>query len=198
MNSKLKKIFSFAAKNEWEEKQEKKHKPLKINDALKLIPIFANLNKREIKLLIGILHNRSYTKNEFVCMQGDPGLGMYVVIKGEVEVFIEENDNNKKSLAILGEGEFFGELSLIDKSPRSATVMATKNSELLGFFQPDLLEINHKYPTTGLKIIFKISELLAERLRQTNEKLSIADSKTNNPLKKTHKRSKNENSSKEE
>lgn len=198
MKAKLNKLFSSIAKNEWENKSEKKQKPLKTIDILKSIPIFSTLSKKELKIISDIFHKREYSKDETVCLQGDPGLGMYVVLNGEVEVFVNDENNRKNSLAILGSGEFFGELSLIDNSPRSATVIATKKSELLGFFQPDLIEINRKNPSMGLKIIFKIAELLAERLRQTNEKLAMKESSQKKILTNSKNRSKNENSSTKE
>ncbi|MEK7818880.1 MAG: cyclic nucleotide-binding domain-containing protein [Bacteroidota bacterium] len=183
MNNKLKKIFPFLARNEWKQKAEKKKHIPSTEEILSTIPIFLNLNKGELKLVAGILHKRKYKKDEPICLQNDPGLGMYVIEHGEAEVVIIDENGDKKQLAILNDGEFFGELSLLDNSSRSASVIALKESDLLGFFQTDLMSIIKKSSSTGVKIILKIAELLGERLRQTNEQLASTDSKLKEILK---------------
>jgi CRP-like cAMP-binding protein len=97
---------------------------------------------------------------------------MYVIEQGEVSVFLLTADGTKKELAVLKDGDFFGELSLLDESPRSATVIALTDANLVGFFRPDLFEIMEKTPGTGLKIVLKVAEMIGERLRNTNQELS--------------------------
>ena len=66
----------------------------------------------------GIVHRRQYVAGEYVFFQNDPGFGMYVVEQGEVSVILLGANGTKKELAVLKDGDFFGELSLLDESPR--------------------------------------------------------------------------------
>ena len=97
---------------------------------------------------------------------------MYVIEQGEVSVGLVGTDGSKKELALLKDGDFFGELSLLDESPRSASVIAVTDANLIGFFRPDLFEIMEKAPSTGLKIVLKVAEMIGERLRNTNQELA--------------------------
>ena len=139
---------------------------------LSKIPVFENLKTKELRQVAGIVHRRQYVSGEYVFYQGDPGLGMYVVEQGEVSVLLIGNDSTKKELAVLKDGDFFGELSLLDESPRSASVIALSDANLIGFFRPDLFEIMEKSPGTGLKIVLKVAEMIGERLRNTNQELA--------------------------
>jgi CRP/FNR family transcriptional regulator, cyclic AMP receptor protein len=136
------------------------------------IPVFENLKTRELRQVAGIVHRRQYVAGEYVFFQNDPGLGMYVIEQGEVSVDHVGTDGSKKELALLKDGDFFGELSLLDESPRSASVIAVTDASLIGFFRPDLFEIMEKAPSTGLKIVLKVAEMIGERLRNTNLELS--------------------------
>lgn len=139
---------------------------------LSKIPVFEGLKARELRHVAGIVHRRQYVPGEYVCFQNDPGLGMYVVEQGEVSVILFGSNGSKKELAVLKDGDFFGELSLLDESPRSASVIAVTDTNLIGFFRPDLFEIMEKTPGTGLKIVLKVAEMIGERLRNANQELS--------------------------
>ena len=78
----------------------------------------------------------------------------------------------KKELAILKDGDFFGEIALIDESPRSASAICRTDCQIIGFFRPDLFEIIEKHPRLGIKIVLKLAEIIAERLRRTNQEVT--------------------------
>jgi CRP/FNR family cyclic AMP-dependent transcriptional regulator len=147
-------------------------KPTEIESLLAKVPVFENLKRRELRTIAGIVHRRQYVAGEYVFYQDDPGLGMYVIEDGEVVVTLMEKDKIKKELAVLKEGDFFGELALLDESPRSASVIVRTDANLIGFFRPDLFEVIEKSPTTGLKIVLKLAEIIGERLRNTNQELA--------------------------
>jgi CRP/FNR family transcriptional regulator, cyclic AMP receptor protein len=142
-----------------------------IEDVLAKIPVFESLKPKELRQVAAIVHRRQYQAGEYVVRQNDPGLGMYVIESGEVGVMLEENGTTKQ-LAALCEGEFFGEIALLDESPRSATVIARSDAALIGFFRPDLFDIIEKSPSTGLKIVLRLAEMLGERLRNSNLEIS--------------------------
>ena len=168
----FRKIIQKSESLEWKNVFKLKRKPTTVEEMLLKIPVFENLKPRELRQVSGIVHRRQYVAGEYVFFQNDPGLGMYVIEQGEVSVGLVGNDGSKKELALLKDGDFFGELSLLDESPRSASVIAVTDTNLIGFFRPDLFEIMEKAPSTGLKIVLKVAEMIGERLRNTNQELS--------------------------
>jgi CRP/FNR family cyclic AMP-dependent transcriptional regulator len=157
---------------EWKEVLHLKRKTTTVEEMLSKIPVFETLKSRELRQVAGIVHRRQYIDGEYVCLQGDPGLGMYLIEQGEVSVVLSGENGVKKEIAVLKEGDFFGELSLLDESPRSASVIAKTDANLVGFFRPDLFEIMEETPATGLKIVLKVTEMIGERLRNSNQELA--------------------------
>jgi CRP-like cAMP-binding protein len=143
-----------------------------IEEVLSKVPAFANLAPRELKEVAAIVHKREYRSGEPVFYQGDPGLGMYIVKDGEVSIVIQGKDGNEEELALFGDGDFFGELALLDESPRSANAVCKTECTLIGFFRPDLFELIEKNTTLGIKIVLKLAEIVAQRLRHTDKELS--------------------------
>ncbi len=150
----------------------KKIKAASVEEMLSKIPVFEKLELKELRQVAAIVHRRQYTKGEYVFYQGDPGLGMYVVEKGIVGVVVAGENGAQKEITELDDGDFFGEIALLDESPRSASVVVKEDSQLIGFFRPDLFEIIEKTPKTGLKIVVKLAEMIGERLRNMNNEFS--------------------------
>lgn len=142
-----------------------------LESLLSKVPIFSQLTDRELRRLGAIVHRREYAAGEYIFSQGDPGLGMYVVEEGDVEIRMTDPDGQEKILASLKSGDFFGELSLLDESPRSASAVAKGYSQIIGFFRPDLIDLLNRSPKSGTKILFKLGEVIGTRLRITNEQL---------------------------
>lgn len=149
-----------------------KIKPASVEEMLSKIPVFEKLTPKELRQVASIVHSRQYVKDEFVFYQGDPGLGMYVVEKGRVGIVVVGEDGTQKEITEMSNGDFFGEIALLDESPRSASVVAKEATQLIGFFRPDLFEIIEKTPKTGLKIVVKLAEMIGERLRNMNTEFS--------------------------
>lgn len=143
-----------------------------VEEILSKVPSFADLTSRELKEVAAIVHKREYLRGEPVFYQGDPGLGMYIVQKGEVSITLTTKDGKTNEIAVLGEGDFFGELALIDEAPRSANAICKTDCFLIGFFRPDLFELIEKKPSLGIKIVLKLAEIVTQRLRRTDEELS--------------------------
>ena len=139
---------------------------------LSRVPAFADLSPRELRGVAAIVHKREYKAGEPVFYQGDPGLGMYIIREGEVSIRIEEREGEDEELAVLSDGDFFGELALLDESPRSAAAICKKDCSLIGFFRTDLFELIEQKPELGIKIVLKLAEILAVRLRKTDKDLS--------------------------
>jgi CRP/FNR family cyclic AMP-dependent transcriptional regulator len=143
-----------------------------LEQVLSKVPAFSGLSPRELKEVATIVHKREYRLGEPVFSQGDPGLGMYIIQEGEVSITLSGKDNEERELAVLSEGDFFGELALLDESPRSANARCKTECILIGFFRPDLFELIEKKHQLGIKIIFKLAEIVAQRLRNTDKELS--------------------------
>jgi len=141
-------------------------------ELLSRVPAFAHLTFRELKEVAAIVHRREYRAGEPVFFQGDPGMGMYIIQEGSVSIVIAEQDGEQKDLAVLSEGDFFGELGLLDESPRSAGAVCKTDCLLIGFFRPDLLDLIERKPSLGIKIVMKLAEIVGERLRKTDKELS--------------------------
>lgn len=156
----------------WKQVFRSKIKPASIEEMLSKIPVFEKLEAKELRQVAGIVHHRQYSIGEYVFYQGDPGLGMYVVEKGKVGVVVTGEDDTSEEVAELDDGDFFGEIALLDESPRSASVVVKEDSQLIGFFRPDLFEIIEKTPKTGLKVVMKLAEMIGERLRNMNAEFS--------------------------
>ena len=141
-------------------------------ELLSKVPAFIDLTPKELKEVAAIVHRREYRINEPVFSQGDPGLGMYIIQSGDVAITIPGRDGKERELVVLNDGDFFGELALLDESPRSASAKCKTECLLIGFFRPDLFELIEKKASLGIKIVLKLSEIVAQRLRETDKELS--------------------------
>ena len=140
-------------------------------EVLSRVPIFQDLSRREFQRIRGILHRRSYSVDEAIVREGDVGVGMYVILSGEVAILQEGTDGQMLELASFGAGDFFGDQVLLDESARTASAVARAPTRAVGFFRPDLLELIERSPRLGLKIVMRLSHMISVRLRQTNRLL---------------------------
>ncbi len=137
-------------------------------EVLLSMPPFQKLNTKHLKLLMKVIHNRLYAANEYVFYQNDPGIGLYVIIKGEV-LITQDEEGERFDLALLGRGDFFGEIALLDEERRSASAIALKESQIAVIFKPDLDEFTEMHPHEGIHIVKGISQIVATRLRNLNQ-----------------------------
>lgn len=147
-------------------KDEAKH----VKEILGSTILFESLSRKDWNTVLRLLHIRHFKENEVIFEAGTPGLGMYVILEGEVTI-IERQPEEDNVLAVLKEGSFLGELSLIDDLNRSATAIATKPTKLVGFFRPQLLQLIHQRPKLGVKLLERLAKIVFQRLRISNEKL---------------------------
>jgi len=136
-----------------------------IYTVLENIPIFKDLSKKEIRAVERILHKRTYKANEVLFKEGDPGVGMYIIEQGHVNITLGPEN---KLLAVLSDGEFFGEIALLSETSRTATATAQTNCSILGFFQSDLFGLLETDPRMGNKILLRLAQMIGDRLRFSN------------------------------
>lgn len=131
---------------------------------LKQVPLFEGLTEEEITEVALAAQEREFPKGAFIVTQGSPGLGFYLLVDGKVQVL-----RNRKAVAELGPGGFFGEMSLLDEAPRSASIVALEPAKCLVLGSWDFRLLLKKKPEIGIKML----EVMSKRLRETNEKLGI-------------------------
>lgn len=136
-----------------------------IDDLLKKTPIFQGLNKRELSKIEKMLHQRLFDKGERVFYQGDAGVGLYIIIDGKINIVYEPTG---QVIAGLASGEIFGEIALINESPRSASAYADEKSKMMFFSQTDLNNLLEREPALGAKILMQLSRIIGERLMSSN------------------------------
>jgi len=133
---------------------------------LRGLPFFEDLSRKELTAIERILHRREYKPGEVIFYQGDSGVGMYIIEKGTVAIILEPTE---QVLAELHEGEFFGEMALLNESPRSATAIARTHCTLLFFSHEELFSLMDREIKCGLKIVLRLAQITGERLRRSNE-----------------------------
>src|SRR5580692_4297298 len=140
-----------------------------MNELITKIDFFSGLDEKILKKISDACIVRQFTRNETIVRQGEMGLGLYVIARGHVKVDREEK-GIRTQVAELGPEQFFGEMSLLDNKPRSATVTGIEDSECLLLTRDSFVKLMNKYP----EIPIRMARVLAERLRVANEKLAAA------------------------
>ncbi|MEN8136420.1 MAG: cyclic nucleotide-binding domain-containing protein [Thermodesulfobacteriota bacterium] len=138
---------------------------------LATVPLFSSLSKRELNTINSIAHHRTYQEEEFVFRKGQPGAAMFIVRSGAINIIDHDEGNQANVLTTLDDHSFFGELALLDDSPRSASAVAAKTTETFAFFRTDLDRLLTAFPQIGLKVYRSLSMIIGNRLKDTNEQL---------------------------
>ncbi len=140
---------------------------LQIVDFLSSVPLFRGLARDTLYRLAEITREKIYPKNGVICFEGDPGDALFIVRTGRVKVVLVGDDGREVILGVLGIGEHFGELSLIDDQPRSAHVIAMEDSRLLVLRRDDFRRRVEATPAIALAMLTELSR----RLRQADSKI---------------------------
>lgn len=138
-------------------------------ERLNNVSIFAPLSDEEIERLANASKSRIYAPGEAIVHRGQEGNSMYVIIRGAVKVQIPENDY-QKTIGTLRENDFFGEMSLLTGEPRTASVIATEESEVLRIDKEGLKPIFESNPT----LVNAVSELVEERRELLRAQAEVA------------------------
>ena len=126
------------------------------DDLLGAVPLFEDLSPRELDAVQRLLHRRDYVAGESIFVQGEPGLGMYIIVRGVVSI---QSEPSGRELVELTDGDFFGEIALLNEVIRTATARAKTDCTLLSLFQPDLLSLLDRNPRLGVKVLLSLARL---------------------------------------
>ena len=135
-------------------------------ETLHLMPLFRHLTYQELVRLMNITEVRSYAPDDPILHEGEEGDEMFIVLAGTARVHSGEAD-----LTLLGPGQHFGEMALIDKAPRSASVSSAGNSKLMVMRRRDFFDIVRKDHDVAVKLMWSFLGVLTERLRSTSRDL---------------------------
>ncbi|MFC1639689.1 Crp/Fnr family transcriptional regulator [Gemmatimonadota bacterium] len=134
---------------------------------LQSVPLFSQLSEEEAASIGRATRDRTYPKNSVIVFEDDPGDALFVVKTGQVKVVLIGEDGRDVILSVLGEGDFFGEMSLIDDQPRSAHVIAMADSKLLVLYREDFFRCLERTPRIALGLL----RALSRRLRSADDKI---------------------------
>lgn len=140
-------------------------------ELLRRIPIFKDLKKKDLKTISGILYERTYEQGEYMFETGQPGAAMFIIKSGELMIYRRKASGEEVQLATLGDGEFVGELALLDNSPRSASAYVSQKTTAFAIFRSDLDHLLEHHSHLGMHVMKKLAVIIGMRLKATNDLL---------------------------
>ena len=145
-----------------------------ITENLQDISIFSSLKQEEVRKIADFCMPRTYPKNSMIILEEEFGDTVFAICEGTVKITRVNDEGKEVILALLGPGEIFGEMAIIDGESRSANALAQENCILLAFPQNEFLKILKTY----FEVSFSLMGELARRLRKSDqqiEALSLSD-----------------------
>jgi len=136
-------------------------------EAVRKAPLFAALDDDAAEALLSTMTRTKFARGQELFHEGEQGDSLYVITSGKIKLGRRSPDGRENLLAILGEGEMLGELSLFDPGPRTATATAVADTALVGLSHPDMRSFLGTRPEVAMTML----SALAARLRRTNEAL---------------------------
>lgn len=134
---------------------------------LRSVSLFSELQDSDLKKIGNILATRTFSKNTTVLIEEDTGSTMFIILKGSVKITRISEEGREVILSILNEGDFFGEMSIIDDEPRSANAVTLEKSQLLVIHRKDFFQMLHDYP----QITINLLKEFAHRLRRGDSQI---------------------------
>lgn len=134
-------------------------------ELLKSISVFRELSERDFEELVSITTTRRLKAKEALFHKGDPGVQLYGALRGRLKVTAAGADGKEVVFGLMGPGEVIGEIALFDSRPRTGTVVAMEEAELLALHRRDLIPFLERRP----RVAIHFAEVLAGRLRRLSE-----------------------------
>jgi CRP/FNR family cyclic AMP-dependent transcriptional regulator len=134
---------------------------------LKNVPLFASFPEDQLRLLATAIQRRSAPRSNTIMGAGDATDSLYIVLSGRLKVMMSDSDGKEVILSIIGAGEFFGEMGLIDDEPRSASVVTIEPCELLCLAKRDF----KKALAENFEMSMAVMRGLVRRLREADRKI---------------------------
>ena len=137
-------------------------------DLLKGVELFSELNEEQLGMIANLVIVKNYNRDETVVLEGDDSVqALYLIATGSVQVYMTGIDGRETILSFLERGDFFGEMSLIDGEPRSASVRTVTDAKLLVIHRESFLSLIRKSPEIAMALMSE----LCKRLRKANKQI---------------------------
>ena len=137
-------------------------------DLLKGVELFSELNEEQLGMIANLVIVKNYNRDETVVLEGDDSMqALYLIATGSVQVYMTGIDGRETILSFLERGDFFGEMSLIDGEPRSASVRTVTDATLLVIHRESFLSLIRKTPEIAMALMSE----LCKRLRKANKQI---------------------------
>jgi CRP/FNR family cyclic AMP-dependent transcriptional regulator len=134
---------------------------------LRRVPLFSGLTEPQLENLAGGSARRSYPKGRTIVAEGEPSQSMYILLAGRAKVQRSDSEGKEVILAVLSSGEFFGEMSLIDDAPRSASVITLEPCEFMAVSKEAFKAMLVQSP----EVTMAVMRGLVRRLREADKKI---------------------------
>lgn len=134
---------------------------------LKAVPLFSSFPEEQLRMLTTVVSRKSVSRGTTVMASGDATDALYIVLSGRLKVMMSDAEGKEVILSIIGSGEFFGEMGLIDDAPRSASVVAIEPCELIGIAKRDF----KKCLAENFEMAMGVMRGLVRRLREADRKI---------------------------
>ena len=138
-----------------------------MTNVLQQIPLFTALKTEELEAIKRVTINKNFPKDKIILLEDEEGDTLFIILKGKVKVTTFTENGKEVIFSILGEGDFFGDMSLLDGKPRSASVISMEDSELQLIRRSDFYRMLEDHPRIALKLL----EELALRIRKADERI---------------------------
>ena len=145
---------------------------------LQRISLFQGISRREFGHLFQALVSRSYAPGEILFHEGDVGRALFILENGKVELSRMADKGEPAHLATLNPGDYFGEMSLLDERPRTATAAAAEPVKVYLLYKTELEKLIKNVPHIGAAIMMHLAMLLAARLRAMTDSAPISIAST--------------------
>ena len=142
-------------------------------NALSTINLFEGIDPRGLRDIAAIASEESHRLGEVIFKEGDTGGALYMILEGKVRVSREVSGMGEEALAVLGAGDAFGEMALIDEFPRSADVRVHERCRLLVVSKEALEDLLFLNRGLAYEILWNFVKILSSRLRETNDKMTF-------------------------
>jgi len=137
------------------------------HNLIRSVPIFSELEESTVKQIVDIGLIRKYTKNSIVFLEEEAGAILFIISTGKVKIVRTDDEGKEVILSILGPGDFFGEMALLDGMPRSATVVVLSDSELFVINRREFIKLIEGSPQVATSLLRE----LTRRLRKADEQI---------------------------
>jgi len=138
-----------------------------MTEYLKKIPLFSSLSHVELEAIEHASFVKTFKKDQIILLEKEDGDTLFTILAGRVKATAFSENGKEVIFSILYEGDFFGDMSLLDGKPRSASVVALEDSEVRLIRRPDFIRLLEKYPSIALRLL----EELTLRLRKADERI---------------------------